>query len=132
MKNWAIKIFLISLFFATLYAGSLIEYFTATNYSDGKVRLEWKSGEENLYYYQIERKTPQTSFVEIAKLQPEGDNSVYHYDDEAAYKTADVFFTYRLKIIDGSPNPSYIDANVSSGTSDVTKRTWGSIKAMFR
>jgi len=115
-----------------IYAGTFLEYFHGR--SEGEdVRLEWKTGEEvNLQNFKIERKTPQNSFVEIATIQPKGNNSYYTYLDQSAYKPNDLVFIYRLKIVDNNGQTSYSnEVTVSHNVSGV-KRTWGSIKAMFR
>lgn len=120
------------LIFATVYAGAYIQYFHGRSESDD-VKLEWQSGEEtNLQKYVVERKTPQSSFAEIGNLSPKGSNSFYTYVDQNAYKTNDIIFVYRLKIVDNSGLVTYShETSVSHSISGV-KRTWGSIKAMFR
>ena len=74
--------------------------------------------------------------VHIQKLvpvSPKGDNSYYTFTDQNAYKTNDMVFVYRLKIVDNSSVATYsADVTVSHSISSVYKRTWGSIKAMFR
>ena len=115
-----------------LYAGTFLEYFHGRSEGDD-VRLEWKTREEvSLQHFKIERKTPQNSFVEISTVQPKGSNSYYTYLDQSAYKTTDMIFIYRLKIVDSNGQTSYSnEVTVSHNVSGV-KRTWGSIKAMFR
>ena len=115
-----------------VYAGAFLDYFQG--YSEGEnVRLEWKTSEEvNLQNFIIERKTPQNPYIEIATIDPQGNNSFYSYLDESAYKTEDLVFIYRLKILDNDGTVSYSsEVTVSHNVSGV-KRTWGSIKAMFR
>ena len=121
------------LIFATVYAGAYIEYFHARSESDD-IRLEWQTGEEtNLQKFVIERKTPQSSYSEIATVNPKGNNSFYSFTDQNAYKSNDIIFVYRLKIVDNNNLASYsADVSVSHSISSVYKRTWGSIKAMFR
>jgi len=121
------------LIIATVYAGAYIEYFHARSESDN-VRLEWQTSEEtNLQKFVIERKTPQSSFTEIASVSPKGNNSNYIFTDQNAYKTNDMVFVYRLKIVDNNDQITYsADVTVSHSISSVAKRTWGSIKAMFR
>lgn len=121
------------LIIATVYAGAYIEYFHARSESDD-VRLEWQTSEEtNLQKFVIERKTPQSSFTEIASVSPKGNNSNYVFTDQNAYKTNDMVFVYRLKIVDNNDQVTYsADVTVSHSISSVAKRTWGSIKAMFR
>lgn len=133
MNIQKLKYYLIFLIFiSAVYAGAYIDYFQAR--SEGEdVRLEWKTGEEiNLQNFAIERKTPQSSFTEIAIVNPKGSNSFYSYLDKNAYKSADLLFNYRLKIVDNNNVVSYSsEVTVSHNVSGV-KRTWGSIKAMFR
>lgn len=121
------------LIIATVYAGAYIEYFHARSESDN-VRLEWQTSEEtNLQKFVIERKTPQSSFTEIASVSPKGNNSNYIFIDQNAYKTNDMVFVYRLKIVDNNDQVTYsADVTVTHSISSVAKRTWGSIKAMFR
>ena len=116
----------------TIYAGAFLEYFHGR--SEGEdVRLEWKTGEEvNLQNFKIERKTPQSSFVEISTIEPKGSNSYYTYLDQSAYKSNDMIFVYRLKIVDSNGQSSYSNEVTVSHSVSGVNRTWGSIKAMFR
>jgi hypothetical protein len=117
---------------AVIYAGTFLEYFQGR--SEGEdIRLEWKTREEvNLQNFKIERKTPQNSYVEIATVQPKGSNSYYSYLDQSAYKASDLIFIYRLKIVDTNGQSSYSNEVTVSHSVSGVKRTWGSIKAMFR
>jgi hypothetical protein len=123
---------LVLLTVTAIFAGTFLEYFHGRSEGDD-VRLEWKTREEvNLQHFKIERKTPQNSFVEISTVQPKGNNSYYTYLDQSAYKTTEMIFIYRLKIVDTGGQTSYSnEVTVSHNVSGV-KRTWGSIKAMFR
>lgn len=117
---------------ATVYAGAFLDYFHGR--SEGEdIRLEWKTGEEvNLQNFIIERKTPKSSYAQIATITPKGSSSYYSYLDKSAYKMTDLVFIYRLKIVDSNGQSSFSnEVTVSHNVSGV-KRTWGSIKAMFR
>jgi hypothetical protein len=118
---------------ATVYAGAYIEYFHARSESDN-IKLEWQTGDEtNLQNFVIERRTPQSSYSEIATVQPKGSNSFYTFMDQNTYKATDMVFIYRLKIVDDNNQVSYsADITVTHSISSIAKRTWGSIKAMFR
>jgi hypothetical protein len=132
MKFRFSRIFIILLIATAVFAGTFLEYFQGR--SEGEdIRLEWKTREEvNLQHFKIERKTPQSPFVEITTIQPKGSNSYYSYLDQSTYKTTDMIFIYRLKIVDINGQASYSnEVSVSHNVSGV-KRTWGSIKAMFR
>lgn len=116
----------------TALAGAFMEYFHARTEGEN-VKLEWKTGDEsNLKNFVIERKTQQSSYVDLSTITPKGSNSFYTYVDESVYKTSDYVFTYRLRIIDNDQKISYSsEISISPSISGV-KRTWGSIKAMFR
>ena len=132
MKMKVSYILLVLIFATAIFAGTFLEYFQGR--SEGEdVRLEWKTREEvDLQHFKVERKTPQSSFVEIATIQPKGSNSYYTYLDQSAYKPGDLLFVYRLKIVDSNGQISYSnEVSISHSVSGV-KRTWGSIKAMFR
>lgn len=126
-------IILTVLIIATVYAGAYVSYFHARSEADN-VRLEWQTGDEsNLQKFVIERKTPQSSFIEIQEVTPKGDNSYYTYLDENTYKANDLVFVYRLKMVDTDGTVTYLDQSTSVSLSiSGVKRTWGSIKAMFR
>ncbi|MGD8306785.1 MAG: hypothetical protein PVF17_09040, partial [Ignavibacteria bacterium] len=112
--------------------GAFLDYFHVR--SDGEdVRLEWKTSEEvNLQNFIIQRKNINSPYTEITTIVPKGDNSIYTYLDESAYKPNDLVFIYRLKIMENDGTESYSsEVTVSHNVSGV-KRTWGSIKAMFR
>lgn len=123
---------LLILITTAVFAGTFLEYFQGR--SEGEdIRLEWKTREEvNLQHFKVERKTPQSSFVDITTIQPKGNNSYYTYLDQSAYKPNNLLFIYRLKIVDTNGQASYSnEVSVSHSVSGV-RRTWGSIKAMFR
>jgi len=132
MKMKLSYILVIFLLTTVVFAGTFLEYFQGRS-EDEDIRLEWKTREEaDLQNFKVERKTPQSSYVEIETIQPKGSNSYYTYLDQSAYKTQNMMFIYRLKIVDNSGQVSYSnEVSVSHSVSGV-KRTWGSIKAMFR
>lgn len=133
MKNTLSKILLFLILIASVYAGAFIQSITAR--SDGEnIIVEWKTGEESstLSRFVVERKTPNNGFVEIGTVTPKGSNSFYTFVDNNIFKGNDYIFTYRLKIVDNNSQVSYsTEVSVSHSISGV-KRTWGSIKAMFR
>lgn len=132
MKMKLSYLLLLILITTAVFAGTFLEYFQGR--SEGEdIRLEWKTREEvNLQHFKVERKTPQSSFVDITTIQPKGNNSYYTYLDQSAYKPNNLLFIYRLKIVDTNGQASYSnEVSVSHSVSGV-RRTWGSIKAMFR
>ncbi|MDR3610290.1 MAG: hypothetical protein P4L27_07010 [Ignavibacteriaceae bacterium] len=132
MKYLIIKIFLILVLVSSAFGGAILNYFQVKSDGDN-VKLEWQTGtESNVNHFSVQRRTPQTSFVEITTIQPKGNNSFYSYEDQSIYKANDVIFIYQIKIIDNDSQTSFsIERSASPNISGV-KRTWGSIKAMFR
>lgn len=109
-----------------------IDYFKAKSVGD-RVILEWRSiTEDGLVSYSIERKRElQNDYESIKTLEPKGNGSFYQFDDLGLYKTNGEKISYRLKITGEGSNFYYMDATASY-TSTAVRRTWGSIKAMFK
>ena len=129
-----VKVVFLTLIIAagSLIAGAFLDFFYAKS-EDGKVKIEWKTtSESNLKEFVIERRTYNTSYTEVSRISPKGSNSYYVFYDEGAYKTTDVIYVYRLKINERDNTSSYSrEVSVSHSVSGF-KKTWGSIKAMFR
>jgi hypothetical protein len=133
MKKVLLGLFLI-LFISTLFAGAILTDFRA--HSEGEdIKVEWETGDESdIQSFIVERSSSESSFSEISSpIQPKGSNSYYSYVDESLFKATDYVFKYRLKIVDKTSGTVSYSA-VISVTPKISglKRTWGSIKAMFR
>jgi hypothetical protein len=132
--KYALHIFtVIALTFSIIYAGAIIQSFEIES-DNGNIILTWQSStEQNVKQYEILRGPDKDRLTLIATVPAKGDNSLYTYIDENAYKTSDSFYAYGLVIRDNDGSKSEImhtrilHENVSS-----VKRTWGSIKALFR
>lgn len=118
---------------SAIVGGTFIQNFVAE--SDGEnVILSWQSTtEENVKEYEILRGPDKDRLSTINKISAKGSFSSYQYIDETAYKTNDSFYAYALIIVDfdgkkSQPMHTFVSHN---GVSSV-KRTWGSIKALFR
>lgn len=115
----------------------MIDYFKAKSSGD-RIILEWKSlSEVGLVKYVIERKKEnQAEFESIKEFTPTGDGSVYQFSDMGVYKTSNERVYYRLKMQSRHPQTGDINEVVmeSSTTfqSTAVRKTWGSIKAMFK
>ncbi len=131
MKIKSIIILFLIVASVSLYAGADILKLTARS-QNGNVVVFWQSSTEtNLKHYVVERKTVNGSFVEVGTVLPKTDKN-YEFTDQTAFKGAETLYVYRLKIVDNDGSVSYswevaVPHNVSS-----VKRTWGSIKALFR
>ena len=97
------------------------------------VFVTWQTLEENnVKNFVVERKTQDSQFIEIGIVLPEKDK-YYEYVDETAYKVSSTLYTYRVKIVDNNGNTTYSnEAPVLHDNISSVKKTWGSIKALFR
>lgn len=132
MKKHLFQILVVLSILGTSLAGAFLEYFHAKTEGEN-IKLEWKTADEsNLKNFVIERKTQQSSYIDVTTIAAKGSNSFYLYIDESIFKSSSYVFTYRLRIVDQDQKISYSsEVSVSPSISGV-KRTWGSIKAMFR
>lgn len=136
MKLFKIYYILILLSIAaiSLNAGATIAEPGVTARSIGEnVHITWQTlTENNVKHFVIERRTKDSSFMSIATLIPESDK-YYEYIDETAYKTAGTIYVYRVAIVDNDGSISYSnEAPVLHDNISSVKKTWGSIKALFR
>ena len=131
MKRAFLLIFLIA-FSVSLFAGAYLSYFHVRS-EDNNIVLNWQTTQEiNLKDFKIERRSSDGPFMEIGSVSATGENSIYSYTDENAFKTNDALYVYRLKLVDNDATSTYsIEVAVSHNPTTV-KRTWGSIKALFR
>jgi hypothetical protein len=127
------KILLIGILsFSILYGGAIVDDFGAISEGDNIV-LHWLSlTETNVKHYEILRGPDKDHLSFLATIEAKGSNSDYTFVDASAYKTTNSTYAYGLVIVDvdgskSEPMRIFVDHNVSG-----VKRTWGSIKALFR
>ncbi|MFZ1290618.1 MAG: hypothetical protein WAR79_11045 [Melioribacteraceae bacterium] len=134
MKN-STKIFLAFLFIlSTTIGGTLIDSFVASSNGDS-ITLSWQTIiEENVNEFEILRGRDKDNLSAIAVVKAKGNNSQYTFVDENAYKTSGSFYAYGLVLVDYSGNKSQVVMNTQVVHDNVSsvKKTWGSIKALFR
>jgi len=111
---------------------------SAESQSNGVV-IRWTSDNESgVVAYRIERSLGDGSgFITLLERLPAlGSGQSYTFLDETAFKTTDTFYRYRVTPVDRDGNviggEQYYTGLISKKVSSVFKRTWGSIKAMFR
>jgi hypothetical protein len=132
--------FILALSFATsaLWAGASVDHFTASSSGDHIV-VRWRATyETQMQRYEIYRKSKTTDYSLVYTQLPTGSGSQYEYVDMPvgsfhANGTSSITaenYTYLLKII-AADGTSQLETSVSYQAS-TSKRTWGSIKAIFR
>lgn len=134
MKHTLITLTILFVLTVTATSGAFLDFFNGRSDGDNVV-LEWKTrSESNLLRYELQRKAGSNGdFVTLAIVTPKGSNSLYTYIDRSAYKDAGNLYVYRIKIVESSSVPSAYSNEISiTHNVNSVKRTWGSIKAMFR
>lgn len=72
-------------------------------------------------------------FVLIGSVdQLKGNNSRYEYVDKSVFKNSASFYGYRIRVVNGENPAQLTEIFATQHLSSAAKRTWGSIKAMFR
>lgn len=125
---------LLGLFLVTTVGATILEDFTVTP-GNNRITIRWESASEiGLQRYKLERSVDGSPFVEIASIVPRGDHQIYQYIDTEIYffDASPRTFAYRLKF--QMRNGTYTYSIVRETTMNLSsiRRTWGSIKAMFR
>ena len=102
----------------------------------GSVTIQWKTSDESgvVRFDMLRRTGTAGEFTIIGSVtQLKGNNSSYEFEDKSAFKSTDQLYQYKIRIINGQvPAPETEIVSVAHVTSSAAKRTWGSIKAMFR
>jgi hypothetical protein len=129
----AIVLLLITLSASVALAGAILNRFVASRSTNGDVVVEWTTGtESDVKYFEVQRMAgAQGEYTALGFIQPKGSNSSYQFVDRSAYKASDAIYKYRLSIVNQDGSASYSQELTVRSLSGV-KRTWGSIKAMFR
>ena len=119
---------------ALALAGATIKDGTLQARSDGNVvTIQWGTADESrMQSFVIERMgTGQTEFVAIGSVAPKGSNSYYEFVDQTAFKNNGSVYQYQIMIL-SQDGVSYSKVVTVSHNVSSVKRTWGSLKAMFR
>lgn len=137
MKNPARIIglgFLAMVAVGTLLANVIIGNLSASSVGSD-IEVSWKSVDESgVQRYEVLRRAGVTGdFLVIGVVeQLKGNNAAYVFTDNNVFKTTGNYFQYKIRIINGqNPSPETEIVGVSH-LSSAAKKTWGSIKAMFR
>lgn len=124
----------IAVLFATAYAVVIKDKPVA--YSNGSdIVVRWSTVDESgVQRFDVLRRAGTTGdFTVIASVdQLKGNNSTYEYVDKSVFKVSSGIYQYVIRIINGQNPAPETDPVTVSHVSSAAKRTWGSIKAMFR
>jgi hypothetical protein len=127
--------FLLLVSSAVAFAGATIRSSSLLAQSDGNnVTIQWGTTEESgMLRFVVERQASgQTEWVGLDPfVAPKGSNSSYAFVDQSAFKTTVSVYRYRIRI-EAYDGTTYSNVIVVSHDVSSVKRTWGSLKAMFR
>jgi hypothetical protein len=101
--------------------------------SDGTILINWTIGSENgVDHYIVSRSTSiNGTFTPLDYKPPKG--TLYFIDKSDLFKTTGKYFCYTVTAVgSGESQTSSVMGLVYDSPSSTAKRTWGSIKAMFR
>jgi hypothetical protein len=103
--------------------------------SDGNnVTIQWGTTEEtSMIDFVVQRQASgQTEWISLDPVvAPKGSNSFYEFVDQTAFKTTASVYQYRIMIV-AQDGTTYSKVMIVSHNVSSVKRTWGSLKAMFR
>jgi hypothetical protein len=114
--------------------GAQIENLNAAP-SGNAIKISWIcKAESNIDHFEIYRGLDKAGSFEPIKenIAPHPDNEYYEYIDQSLFKSQDRTFCYKIRIVYNDNSSQESSPVVTSYTSSTAKRTWGSIKAMFR
>ncbi len=124
---------------SSIALGEVIQASSVRAQDDGNgVIVRWTSLDETgVAGYMIERKAGGSgSFIPLVsqKIAARGNSQDYQYEDQTAFRTTGNFYQYRLTPVNSAGQAVGISYYVSIDHNNVSsvRRTWGSIKAMFR
>lgn len=118
----------------TVLTAAIIHHGPTAESTPSGITVRWGTEDESgVTQFVILRSDTKSDFVEIALVAPKGNYSTYEYVDRSVFKVQDRIFVYKIRVLlaQGAPQetpPSFVSYSISSAA----KRTWGSIKAMFR
>ncbi len=104
----------------------------SSNGSDIVIRWNTESEAGVQQFIIVRRAGTDGEFIPVATLQPKGDRSSYEYVDRSVFKATASIFQYRVRVENGQTPAPETEIVTVSHVSSTARRTWGSIKAMFR
>ncbi len=98
-----------------------------------EVHLEWYSNaENNITEFRIQRSFDGINFRTIYQIPPKGSYSKYTYIDSDLFKNEIKVVHYRIEVAFRDGHTEWSKVELATLSFSGLRRTWGSIKAMFR
>jgi hypothetical protein len=103
--------------------------------SDGvNITVHWTTADESdVALFEVERSDDGVNFISVGSVSPQGITDYYFVDHSVFKKTTSLYY-YRLKItlLSDRTTPVYTQKLQVAHSVSGVRRTWGSIKSMFR
>lgn len=118
----------------SLYAGPVKDG-SLSAHSDGvRVYVRWISEDESgVARFEVERKAGLNGqFILLGQVATRGNNMPYEYIDDSAFRVTESIYQYRVKVVMTNGDVMYVGPITVRHDVNNVRRTWGSIKAMFR
>lgn len=121
---------------ALTFGGEIREGSLSAHSNGTTITIRWMSEDETgVARFELERKSGVGgAFITLAPVSLRGSNSIYEYVDDSAFLSpTESIYQYQVKVVfvNGAAPVYYGPITVRHDVSSV-RRTWGSIKAMFR
>ncbi|MDE3058324.1 MAG: hypothetical protein KGJ59_10245 [Bacteroidota bacterium] len=122
---------------AFLAFGGVIRQGTLNAYSSGSnIVVQWQTDDEsNVAHFYVQRSTSVSDgFLDVSSaISPKGNNVTYQFTDYSVFKTSETnYYYYRIRIEGKDGTESYSETKLVTHNTSGVRRTWGSLKAMFR
>ncbi len=134
ITRYSLLLFALALLFVVAYAVVIKDKPVAYS-SGGDIVIRWTTVDESgvIKFDVLRRAGTSGDFTVIGSVdQLKGNNSTYEFVDQSVFKISSGIYQYKIRIINGENPPPETDVVTVSHVSSAAKRTWGSIKAMFR
>jgi hypothetical protein len=126
-------VFIVLIIIGTAIAGSRVSDLSVT--SEGRdIKIAWEMLDQTgVRHFDVERRAiDQEKFMRINDRPIALDESrKYEYIDRSVYKIENAVVFYRIAIVEVNGSVYYSDS-IPLGKISSVRRTWGSIKSMFR
>ena len=135
IRRYLLPVFVLALCAAAVASAAVIKGQPTARSNGSSITVHWDSDDETgIIGYEIARKVGWDGqyVVLVPSYRAKGSNQPYDFVDDSAFRTSGTYYEYRITALYGSGARSDpYEVGVSHNTTGV-KKTWGSIKAMFR
>lgn len=117
---------------SVLYASVIREARGASNGTF--ITINWSTTDESgVQRFELLRRSGyEGEFFFLGTVDAKGSNSAYEYIDKSVFKSTSGIYQYDIRAIVGDTPAQETIVTIAGHTSSTARRTWGSIKAMFR